>query len=139
MTRAIPSRATRASRARGILRALGFVAVFWFFGCSGVQLDPRAQRAADVFECYVAAVEPYLGGVCDVAELVRDAVEGRASVPQALALLGASVDDMRAIDAAMTACRGAPETPPVNPRTLAHRTEPGDVYFSRHSNMDPSF
>jgi hypothetical protein len=121
----IAPKATRAARARAILRGLGFGVLF---GCASFgQLDPRAQRAADVFECYVAAVEPYLGGVCDVAELVRDAVEGRASVPQALALLGASAEDLRAVDAALGACRGAPEAPPVNPRTLAYREPPGDL------------
>jgi hypothetical protein len=58
---------------------------------------------------------------------VRDAVEGRASVPQALALLGASAEDLRAVDAALSACRGAPEAPPVNPRTLAYREPPSDL------------
>ncbi len=121
----LPSRAKRASRAREILRALGFVALlFLFFGCAGGQLDPRAQRAVDVFECYVAAVEPYLGGVCDVSELVRDALAGRASLPQALGLLGATQDDLAAINSALVACRATPVAPPVNPRTLAFREPP---------------
>lgn len=118
----IAPRATRASRARGILRSLGFVALL--FGCAGGQLDPRAQRAIDVFECYVAAVEPYLGGVCDVQELVRDALAGRASLPQALGLLGATQDDLAAINSALMACRATPVAPPVNPRTLAFRETP---------------
>ncbi len=98
-----------------------------FFGCAGGQIDPRAQRAAGVFECYVAAVAPYVGEALDVAELVREAVHGRASVPQALALLGASADDLRAVDAALAACRGGPVAPLANPRTLAFREPPSDL------------
>jgi hypothetical protein len=124
----VAPRAVMAERARFLLRLLGAATTFIVVGCVQFgQLDPRAQRAADVFECYVAAVEPYLGGVCDVTELVRDAIEGRANVPQALALLGATADDLKAVDAALGACRGAPEAPPVNPRTLAYREPPADL------------
>jgi len=118
----LPSRAKRASRAREILRALGFVAML--FGCAGGQLDPRAQRAVDLFECYVAAVEPYVGGALDAAELVREAIAGRSNLPQALGLLGATQDDLAAINSALVACRAAPVAPPVNPRTLAFREPP---------------
>ena len=106
----IAPRAVRASRARMLLRMLGATcAVMSSFSCVRFgELDPKAQRAADVFECYVAAVEPYLGGICDVADLVRDAVEGRASIPQALELLGASAEDLQEVDAALTECRGEP-------------------------------
>lgn len=122
--RADPEKLARAAwRKLEKLTGVGVVlACFW--GCAGGQLDPRAQHAADVFECYVAAVAPYLGGVCDVAELVRGAVQGRASVPQALTLLGASAEDLRAVDAALVACRGAPEASPVNPRALAFQESP---------------
>lgn len=123
-----PSVSVRAERARALLRLLGAASVFITVSCVRFgELDPRAQRAADVFECYVTAVEPYLGGALDVERLVRDAVEGRASVPQALALLGATADDLRAVDAALAACRGAPEAPAVNPRTLAFREPPADL------------
>lgn len=126
--RADPEKIVRhATRALDRLSKVGIVAAL-FTGCASfVQLDPRAQRAADVFDCYVAAVEPYLGGVCDVAELVREAVSGRANVPQALTLLGASADDLRAVDAALAACRGAPEAPLVNPRTLAYQEPPAEL------------
>lgn len=118
-----PSVATRASRARTLLRLLGAAATFIVAGC--VQdLSPKAQRAADVFECYVAALTPYVGDACDVAELVRDAIQGRADLPRALEMLGSTPDDMRAIAAALQACRPAPEAPPVNPRTLASREPP---------------
>lgn len=113
-------KAVRAQRARQLLRLISGGIVLALCGCASFgQLDPRAQRAADVFECYVAAVEPYVGGAVDAADLVRDAVQGRASLPRALSLLGATVDDLRAIDAAMAACRGPVVAPPVNPRTLA--------------------
>jgi hypothetical protein len=75
----------------------------------------------------VAAIEPHLGGVCDVAELVRDAIAGRADLPKALVLVGATQDDLAAVNSALLACRGAAETvkaPAVNPRTLAFRDPP---------------
>jgi hypothetical protein len=121
----IASRHTRAARARRILAGLG--ALIGLTSCVGGQLDPRAQRALDVFECYVAAIEPHLGGVCDVAELVRDAIAGRADLPKALVLVGATQDDLAAVNSALVACRGAAETvkaPAVNPRTLAFRDPP---------------
>lgn len=119
----------RAERAKQMLRLLGAAFVMAVAGCGvfGGQVDPRAQRAADVFECYVAAITPYVGGVCDVEELVRDAIAGRANVPQALALLGSTADDLRSVDAALGACRGASEAPAVNPRTLAFREPPADL------------
>lgn len=118
--RADPEKIVRhAARALDRLSKVGLVATL-FMGCGLFSTpDPRAQRAADVFECYVAAVEPHVGGVIDAADLVRDALQGRASLPQALSLLGATADDLRAIDAAMAACRGPVVAPPVNPRTLA--------------------
>ncbi len=114
-----PSRASRASRARGLLRLLGTVVAF--AGCSSFgQLDPRAQRATDVFECYVASVAPYVGDACDVAELVQDAVRGRVDLLRALALLGSTRADLESVASAMNACKGEQLlAPPVNPRTLA--------------------
>ena len=118
----------RAERARQLLRLLGAGAVFLVASCVRFgDADPRAQRAVDVLECYVAAVEPYLGGALDVERLVKDAVAGRASLPQALALLRAPAADQRAVDAALGACRGGVEAPPVNPRTLAFREPPADM------------
>ena len=124
----IAPRAVRASRARALLRLLGASWVFLVASCVrfGGE-DPRAARAEAVFECYVSAVEPYLGGAVDVAELVKDAVQGRASLPQALQLLGATQEDLVAVNAALEACRGAAKAPPVNPRTLAFREPPGDL------------
>ncbi len=107
---------------------LGSAATFIVVGCAQFgQEDPRAARAHDVLECYVAAITPYLGTALDVEQLVRDAVAGKASVPQALALLGATADDLRAVDAALGLCRGGIEAPPVNPRTLAFREPPEDL------------
>lgn len=107
--RADPEKIVRhAANALDRLSKVGLVAAL-FMGCGLFSTpDPRAQRAADVFECYVAAVAPYVGGAVDTADLVREAVQGRASLPQALGLLGATVDDLRAVDAALAACRGAP-------------------------------
>ncbi len=122
----IASKATRADRARRILAGLG--ALIGLASCVGGQLDPRAQRALDVFECYVAAIEPHLDGVCDVTEFVRDAIAGNADLPKALSLVGATQDDLAAVNAALTACRTPPTptvvAPPVNPRTLAFRDPP---------------
>lgn len=74
-------------------------------GCAGGQLSPQAQRAVDTFECYVAAVTPYVGDACDVAELVRDAIQGRADLGRALQLLGNTAEDVEMVALAMKACR----------------------------------
>lgn len=125
MAVAIPSVPVRASRARALLRLLGAAATFIVVGCVQFgQLDPKAQRAADMFECYVGVVEPYLGDALEAEQLIREAIQGKANVLQAVAILGGTADDLKAISASLEACRG-PTTPvvapPVNPRTLASR------------------
>lgn len=84
-------------------------------GCVGGQLDPRAQRAIDTFECSVAAVSPYVGEAIDVSELVTDAVKGRASIPEALRMLGSSADDVQAVREALQACLPQPDPAPLEP------------------------
>lgn len=84
-------------------------------GCVGGQLDPRAQRAVDTFECAVAAVAPYTGEALDAVELVRDAVKGRASIPEALRMLGSSAGDVQAVREALAACLPRSEPPPLAP------------------------
>ena len=117
-----PSTSVRASRARALLRLLGAVATFIVVGCVQFgQEDPKAARALRTFACYVAVIEPYVGDTVDVAEMVADAIMGRANMMGALALLGATNADLEAVAAGITACR-APDpvtAPPVNPRTLA--------------------
>ena len=121
----IPSVPVRASRARALLRLLGAAVTFVVVGCVQFgQLDPKAQRAADVFDCYVAVIEPYVGGACDVVELVTDAVQGRADILRAISLLGATQEDLRAVLAGMNACKApVPAADPASPGTLAF-TEP---------------
>ncbi len=122
MAVAVPPVAVRASRARALLRLLGAAATFIVVGCvSFGQPDPKAQRAADIFRCYVAVIEPYVGDAVDVAELVQGAIKGEADLMRALSLLGATQEDLQAVLAGMNACKApAPVVaPPVNPRTLA--------------------
>jgi len=60
--------------------------------CVGGQLDPRTQRALDVFECRAQAVAPYVGKACDAADLVRDIARGQADLITFLRVLGHTVD-----------------------------------------------
>lgn len=94
-------------------------------GCVGGQLDPRAQRALDVFDCSVAAVAPYTGEALDAVELVRDAVKGRASVPEALRMLGASAEDVNAVRKALAACLPTPQPAPLMPEPEEYRAAAG--------------
>jgi hypothetical protein len=94
-------------------------------GCVGGQLDPRAQRALDVFDCSCAAVSPYVGEAIDVAELVTDAVKGRASIPEALRMLGASADDVQAVRNALAACLPPPPPAPLEPEPEEYRAAAG--------------
>lgn len=90
-------------------------------GCAGGQLDPRAQRALDVFECSVAAVTPYTGDALDAVELVRDAVKGRASIPDALRMLGSSAEDVNAVRKALAACLPQTDPQPLQPEPAEYR------------------
>ena len=104
----------QAERARRILAGLG-IAV-GVASCSHVgQLSPQAQRAVDTVTCYVAVITPYVGDALDVGELVRESLQGRADLPRALALLGASAEDIELVTMAMAACRGLPDLAPMPP------------------------
>lgn len=98
-----------------LVTAICLAIVTLAIGCVGGQLDPRAQRALDVFECSVASVAPYTGDALDAAELVRDAVKGRTSIPDALRMLGASAEDVRAVREALAECLPPSDPPPLQP------------------------
>jgi len=68
------------------------------------RLDPKAQRSVDAFECYVEVLEPYVGEVCDTADLVRDVITGKADVQRALLLLGVKAVEGAAIGEQLAAC-----------------------------------
>jgi hypothetical protein len=80
-------------------------------GCIGGQLDPKAQRAADTFACYVATLAPYVGEVTDVVDLVEDAVRGKADPLQSLRMLGATAGEVTEVAHALDACRPPPPIP----------------------------
>lgn len=90
-------------------------------GCAGGQLDPRAQRAVDTFECSIAVVSPYVGDAIDAAELVTDAIKGRASIPEALRMLGSTADDVEAVKRALAACVPQREPGPLEPEPAEYR------------------
>lgn len=82
-----------------ILAALGLQA------CAGGQLTPQAQRSVDTVQCYVAVLTPYVGDAIDVGELVSEAVQGRSDILRALTALGATREDLEAIELALASCR----------------------------------
>lgn len=90
-----------------VLAALGFS----LQGCAGGQLEPKAQRAVDTFECYVEVLKPYVGAVCETADFVREVVEGRADLGRALTLLGHAQDVPRVVEA-LHECLPAPQALP---------------------------
>jgi hypothetical protein len=94
-------------------------------GCAGGQLDPKAQRAVATFDCLVDSVEPYVGDALDAAELVTDAIKGRASIPEALRMLGATADDVRAAGDAIRSCLPQPPTAPLQPEPALYRVALG--------------
>jgi hypothetical protein len=98
-----------------------FSALLVLSACSGVQLSPQAQRAADVFSCSVASVAPYVGDALDAVDLVREAIKGRADLEQALALLGSTPEDIREVKAALAACRSEPPAAPLEPEPVEWR------------------
>lgn len=78
--------------------------IFALLACAGGQLSPKAQRQIDVFECRVRALQPYVGEVLDVAEVVRDAIRGKADPGAAILGLGGTPDDVRAAAKDWHAC-----------------------------------
>lgn len=92
-------------------------------GCAGGQLDPRAQRAIDAFECRVAALTPYIGEVVDVGEVVSEFARGRVNLTMLLATLGHTEEQINEASAAWHACDTKPVAPP-GATTLAFREPP---------------
>lgn len=91
-----------------ILAALGYNLT----GCSSFgQLNPKAQRAVDTFECYVATLSPYVGEVCDTADLVRDVVQGKADLARTLILLGATQAEVSDVTEKLAECRPQAQIP----------------------------
>lgn len=84
---------------------LAIAAALGLQGCASFgKLDPKAQRAVDVFECYVQVLEPYVGEVCDTADLVRDHLSGKGDAQRTLILLGVRAPEIAAIGAQLGAC-----------------------------------
>lgn len=100
-------------RKAAIALVVAVLAALGFQGCvSFGQLDPKAQRAVDVFECYVAELEPYVGEVCDTVELVRDVVTGKADLGRTLLLLGTAPAEVEKIVERLSECRPQPQALP---------------------------
>lgn len=78
------------------------------------ELEPKAQRALDMFECRVRALTPHCGEVYDVESLVRDILQGRANPVRVLEGLGATLPEIAAVGEAWNACdtRPVPLLPP---------------------------
>lgn len=102
-----PDQARR--RAVAHLRRIGAVSLL--LGCT--QLMPVAQEAADLFECRCRALEPYLGAVMDVEDLVRRVARREVNLLGVLLGAGYAVDNAAKICAEVNSCESpAPEQPP---------------------------
>jgi hypothetical protein len=111
---------------RSLLAIVSLVAVaVSALGCVGGRLNPKAQRAVDTFDCAVAVVSPYVGDALDVTELVTDAIKGRASIPEALRMLGATADDVQAVRGALASCVSQPDPAPLEPEPSDYRATAG--------------
>lgn len=84
--------------------------------CSGGvachDMTPQGQRARDVFECRVTALEPYIGSVFDVANVVRDTIQGKVDPVAIMSTLGATIADIHAAAEAWNACNPKPIVAP---------------------------
>ncbi len=74
-------------------------------GCAGLLSSAPSARVAK-FNCQVDAVQPVVGDVLDAAELVRALYSGEANLGAALAAVGATEAEVRALVAALEACEG---------------------------------
>lgn len=75
---------------------------------SRVPSRTAAERAAAVFACRVAALEPYVGSVYNTEDLVRDALSGKANLSSTFAGLGLKYAELVAGQEAWDAC-GEPD------------------------------
>lgn len=112
----LPPLAERARRARAILAKLGIASIF--LACAGGQLDPKAQRAVDRVECVVRAVEPHCGDVVEATQLVAEWFQGKADLPRALRMLGATAPELEDISVAVNACLNTPPAPVPTPAVI---------------------
>lgn len=81
-------------------------------GLSGCGLLPAKSAALEVFECECAALEPALGAIFDVEELMRDAYAGKADLLRALVYSGATVEQARDVLRRLDACDPRNAAPP---------------------------
>lgn len=81
-------------------------------GLSGCGLLPAKSAALEVFECECAALEPALGAIFDVEDLVRDWYVGRANLINALVSAGQTVEQAQAIVREVQKCDPRNAAPP---------------------------
>lgn len=86
-------------------------------GCHA--LTPAQQAQADLYECRVAALLPYVAPALDTSQTVRDIMLGRGSLADALCALGYVKEEAAKITAELAACE-----PP--PPVVALPPAPGD-------------
>ena len=74
------------------MRTLAFVVSFLtaMLGvhCAGVQLTPEQQRAAELFQCRVRVLQPYIGEAFDTADIIREWSHGNFDFVSLLLNLG---------------------------------------------------
>lgn len=76
-------------------------------------LTPRQQHAQDVFLCRAAALAPFLGGVYDAEQLVRETAAGKLDPVALIVALGGNLSDVQAAAEAWNACNPQPLVAPV--------------------------
>lgn len=72
---------------------------------TGCSVLPAAKRAAGVYACKVAAIEPYVGQVFDAEELVRDILTGKVDPSAVFQALDIAESDYKNAAEAWRACR----------------------------------
>jgi len=75
-------------------------------GCHA--LTPAQQAQADLYECRVAALLPYLAPALDTSQTVRDIMLGKGSLDYALKALGYAEEQAAKIEAELAVCEPAP-------------------------------
>ena len=101
------------------MRTLAFVVSFLtsMLGvhCAGSQLTPQQVQAAELFQCRVRVLQPYIGEVFETAEIVREWSHGNFDLAAFLLNMGYEVPEIAKAGRDYAACLTPVAAPPPLP------------------------
>lgn len=94
---------------------VSFLAAMFAVHCAGQQLTPAQQEAADLFQCRVRVLQPYIGEAFDTADIIREWSHGNFDLVSLLMNLGYRGPEIVKVSQDYAACLGPVSAPPPLP------------------------